>query len=385
MARLPIPGSDDGTWGGILNDFLGVEHNPDGSQKTLPIAKGGTGATDASTALTNLGAVPGTDSRLSDARPPAPSTGDLVFASDSDASGEGDIIFATQTVEEMRITRPIANVSQLLFNDPSGVHGPFAVTLSRADSFASTIDPVMYLGYNIGRDDGPIMAGEPVSGLNFEADYNDGAYHNLETYFTMWDKTHTYNVRPIMIKGNRDAASAAGLILGFAINAPTIDITVPGDAAKWLLIDGTSNSIVITGRAGHDTTLGIDAPASYAPNFRLSQTGGKQLLMRLAGGSKTDVQIGNDGGATAPDSMSIGPRSYSDLTGIYLKNVTGTPAGTNIGLGNNSFGSRVGVIAIGNAATAPTANPSGGGLLYVTAGALFYRGSSGTITQLALA
>ena len=33
MARLPIPGSDDGTWGDVLNDFLNVEHNPDGSLK----------------------------------------------------------------------------------------------------------------------------------------------------------------------------------------------------------------------------------------------------------------------------------------------------------------------------------------------------------------
>ncbi len=32
-ARLPTPGQDDGTWGTILNDFLSVEHNPDGTLK----------------------------------------------------------------------------------------------------------------------------------------------------------------------------------------------------------------------------------------------------------------------------------------------------------------------------------------------------------------
>src|SRR5688500_9547829 len=31
MARLPIPGSDNGAWGSILNDFLDVEHNSDGT------------------------------------------------------------------------------------------------------------------------------------------------------------------------------------------------------------------------------------------------------------------------------------------------------------------------------------------------------------------
>lgn len=34
MTRLPIPGKDDGTWGNVLNDFLKVEHNDDGSLKT---------------------------------------------------------------------------------------------------------------------------------------------------------------------------------------------------------------------------------------------------------------------------------------------------------------------------------------------------------------
>ena len=33
MARLPSPGGDTGTWGDILNQFLTVGHNPDGSLK----------------------------------------------------------------------------------------------------------------------------------------------------------------------------------------------------------------------------------------------------------------------------------------------------------------------------------------------------------------
>jgi hypothetical protein len=42
MSRLPVPGSDDGTWGAILNDFLAVEHDADGTLKirSLITAKG---------------------------------------------------------------------------------------------------------------------------------------------------------------------------------------------------------------------------------------------------------------------------------------------------------------------------------------------------------
>src|SRR5687768_10900716 len=33
MPRLPIPGGDDGNWGEILNEFLAVEHETDGTLK----------------------------------------------------------------------------------------------------------------------------------------------------------------------------------------------------------------------------------------------------------------------------------------------------------------------------------------------------------------
>jgi hypothetical protein len=33
MSRLPTPGSDDGTWGTVLNDYLSVELNTDGTLK----------------------------------------------------------------------------------------------------------------------------------------------------------------------------------------------------------------------------------------------------------------------------------------------------------------------------------------------------------------
>lgn len=96
MPRLPLPGSDKGTWGDILNEYLSVEHNADGTQKTVPVAKGGTGATDAATARTNLGlgtsatkdtgttagtVSAGDDSRITGAAQKASNLSDLASAS----------------------------------------------------------------------------------------------------------------------------------------------------------------------------------------------------------------------------------------------------------------------------------------------------------------
>jgi hypothetical protein len=78
MARLPTPGGDDGAWGDILNDFLDVAHNPDGTLTSNAVDDAGAAMTinnlsdlqSASTALSNLGGVSTSDSRLSDTRTP---------------------------------------------------------------------------------------------------------------------------------------------------------------------------------------------------------------------------------------------------------------------------------------------------------------------------
>ena len=57
----------------------------------------------------------------------------------------------------------------------------------------------------------------------------------------------------------------------------------------------------------------------------------------------------------------------------------------NIALANYStdFGGGSRVVRIATATTVPTTNPTGGGILYVEAGALKYRGTSGTVTTIA--
>lgn len=87
---------------------------------------------------------------------------------------------------------------------------------------------------------------------------------------------------------------------------------------------------------------------------------------------------------TSDDYFLVGNGQLDAITagGLGMRITSGTlPNVAFIGAG--SFGSGVGVIFVANVNTAPSSNPTGGGILYVEAGALKYRGSSGTVTTIA--
>lgn len=56
MSRLPTPGNDSGIWGSILNDFLGVSHNSDGTLRNAALTQAG-GVTSVNGKTTSTGSV----------------------------------------------------------------------------------------------------------------------------------------------------------------------------------------------------------------------------------------------------------------------------------------------------------------------------------------
>lgn len=86
MSRLPTPGADDGTWGNVLNDFLSVAHNADGSLKSLPyISNSEKGAVNGVATLDGTGKVPSAQ------LPPAGTTPDATTTTKGVVQLAGDL------------------------------------------------------------------------------------------------------------------------------------------------------------------------------------------------------------------------------------------------------------------------------------------------------
>jgi hypothetical protein len=99
-------------------------------------------------------------------------------------------------------------------------------------------------------------------------------------------------------------------------------------------------------------------------------------LLALGGSNNSSIKVIQDNG---PGEISLYATSVSSVSG----NITLTGNLIFNGLSTYSRGDRV--IYIGNRFTAPTTNPTFGGVLYAEAGALKWRGSSGTVTTIASA
>lgn len=118
MARLPVPGGDNNDWGSILNDFLEVAHNGDGTLKSSAVeASGGQGPAGTPGSMIYSGSV-------------APTT----------LHNDGDIYLNTTNGDYYQQTdgawgSPIGNLT-----GPTGQTGPSGPAGSLSNNFVSYYD-----------------------------------------------------------------------------------------------------------------------------------------------------------------------------------------------------------------------------------------------------
>lgn len=168
--------------------------------------------------------------------------------------------------------------------------------------------------------------------------------------------------RVLSINGNQSAGlircGAAGLIekgTHTYSSASTVD-----------LID-SGGQIRTRGTARHESILTAASPSNDIFYQMTNDSPGANDWALTAGTTVNDLAIRNLGAA---------------YNAVYFKNANGQ---ANIGFNGTSFGSGEGVMFVANAVTAPSTNPTAGGVIYIEAGVLKYRGSGGAVTTLAAA
>ena len=145
-------------------------------------------------------------------------------------------------------------------------------------------------------------------------------------------------------------------------------ILAKGDRIDFLTFDGGSTLAQIAGNGtGIQANFGITATANAASV--------KPLIVKGAASQSANLTEWQSSAAAVLASISAA--GLGTFAGVTLSTTT------SLSLGTPSLGGGAGVISIANATTAPTTDPSGGGILYVESGALKFRGSSGTVTTLA--
>ena len=137
-----------------------------------------------------------------------------------------------------------------------------------------------------------------------------------------------------------------------------------------------------TGTASGSGTVNIDSQVSVTPRSRATSG---LVVGSVASQVSNPFEVRNSSGVVIANVSAGGSvRGTGTLQGASLSAVSdGSTVATLSSSGNiqfrgaASYGGGVGVIGIANATTAPSTNPAGGGVLFVNAGALQYRGTGG--------
>lgn len=207
------------------------------------------------------------------------------------------------------------------------------------------------------------------------------------------------------LNGNTDNSNSAFGQYALRVSSTGNSNTAVGNNSLVSNLTGSGNTSV-----GNNSLVSNSAGSSnsaFGATALNLTTGSSNVGLGFSAGSAIttgtgNVVIGGYTGSTAPISTtgsnsivisdgSANVRQYYDGTNSAWVFNTGASermridSAGSVGIGGSSFGGGAKVMFIANATTVPTTNPVGGGVMYVEAGALKYRGSSGTVTTIAAA
>lgn len=162
----------------------------------------------------------------------------------------------------------------------------------------------------------------------------------------------------------------------------------PNDSSQLVATNGSKALFEQYSTSGNITISGFP-PVTGLTSLLCNEAGTESVFVGNGSFQAGTMNFPNNKGIAVLNSTGSGtPRTIAILNSsnyVVLGHASHdtTITGTNVGLlGNASVGGGSKVVFVANATSVPTSNPTGGGILYVEAGALKYRGSGGTVTTL---
>jgi hypothetical protein len=410
--RLPVIGSDDGVWGDVLNTFLQVEHNTDGTLKRAAaidaaavdanvVHKTGTESVDGSKTFSSRMVInePGagvSTLTLSDTT----SNAGITFGTDTNIfrSGNGQLqtssaffaVRATLGVVAIGVTTSGDTTRRFQINTDgkmlwSAGTGTQDTTLIRdttgglkLTATTGTAGTPATPGLSVVQNG--VSSSSTSGGGTVLINNNTNPGSGLIVYSNAGSGS---SGRLVNIRSNNAAFDQPGLHVDYAGTAAAVEIlhTGTGSNGNALNIASTNQNDTAFGVGGYEISKGTIKVVHNYPG--VSDANASALSLR-ANGSGTAAQgiffDAEDGGTTGNlmkmrnagvDQFIMAPNG-----GLYTK--------TNLQVGSTvqDFGAGAVVIGLKDATTVPTTNPTGGVIIYSEGSVLKYRNSAGSIFSL---